>query len=127
MNQSELKKVFKNHPEIKLAYLFGSRATGKVGPLSDYDFAFYLEEEDSSQRFNIRLELMSELSRVFKTDQIDVVILNDLEGPEFKYNIITEGKLLYDIEPYKVVMEPRILGDYFDFHHSLKKYGLTKA
>ena len=35
--------VFGANPGVKLAYFFGSRATGDSGPMSDYDFAVHLE------------------------------------------------------------------------------------
>ena len=127
MDTKKLKTLFKQYPEIKLVYLFGSRANGKVGPLSDYDFAFYLGEKDSGKRFDLRLELITKLSSLLKTEHVDVVILNDAQSPEFKYNIIQEGKLLHQREPFKVIVEPQILEEYFDFYCSLKKYGLTKA
>lgn len=118
--------IFKQYPEVKLAYLFGSRVTGKIGPLSDYDFAVYLDERDAAKRFDIRLKLMSDISMAIKTDDVDLVVLNDLDEPELKYNIISEGILLLEKEPFKVLIEPRILNEYFDFHDLLLRHNLTK-
>lgn len=120
-------RVFTLYPQVKLAYFFGSRARGKEGPLSDYDFAVYLDEKDKNKRFKIRLNLMSKLSQKIETDKIDVVVLNDTESPELKYSIIKEGKLIYEEEPYKVFIEPRIFNEYFDFISGLRRYGLTKT
>src|SRR3989344_440101 len=89
----EIKKlipIFEKYPQAKLVYLFGSRATGKVGPLSDYDFAVYLDEKDFLKRFDIRLQIASELSGALKTDAVDVVVINDLAMPEMKFSIIQE-------------------------------------
>jgi len=122
-----LNSLFLKYPQIKLVYLFGSQASQKTGPLSDYDFAFYLEEKDKKKSFDLKLDLISSLSRILKTDNIDVVILNEVESPELKYNIIKEGKLIYEIEPYRLLVEPRILNDYFDFHYLLLRFNLTKA
>lgn len=124
---NKLKKIFKLYPEIKLVYLFGSQAKGKIGPLSDYDFAVYLEEKDAKKMFEIKLKLMNKLSRLLKTDKVDVTILNTVESPELKYNIIKGGKLIFEKEPYKIILEPKILSEYFDFKSLLSKYGLTKA
>ena len=126
----EVKKLltaFKLYPGIKLVYLFGSQANGKTGPLSDYDFAVYVDEKDPQKRFNLRLEIISEISEVLKTDKINVCLLNDIEDPELKYNIIKEGFLIFEKEPFKVLIEPRILNEYFDFHAILLKHNLTKA
>jgi Nucleotidyltransferase domain. len=122
-----LNNLFLKYPQVKLVYLFGSQVSQKTGPLSDYDFAFYLEEKDKKKLFDLKLDLISSLSRILKTDNIDVVILNEVESPELKYNIIKEGKLIYEIEPYRLLVEPRILNDYFDFHYLLLRFNLTKA
>ncbi len=130
MNNSELKKleiVFQDYSEIKLVYFFGSKAVGKGGPLSDYDFAFYLDEGDRKKMFELKFSLMDRLSRFLKTNNVDVLLLNLVESPELKYNIIKEGKLIYNVEPYKVLVEPKILNEYFDFHSMLLRYSLTKV
>ena len=41
-----LKSFFQSNSQIKLVYLFGSQVSGTTGPLSDYDFAFYIDEKD---------------------------------------------------------------------------------
>ena len=122
-----LVSVFEKYQEVKLVYLFGSRATGKTGPLSDYDFAIYLDEKSSVKRFDIKLKLLAEISLKLKTDNVDLVVLNDTESPELKYNIIKDGILLLQREPFKVVIEPQILSEYFDFHDLLLRYHLTKT
>lgn len=120
------KKIFKKYPQVKLAYLFGSQANGTAGPMSDYDFAIYLNEKNSQKRFDVRLKLMSELSLLLKTDAVDVIVINDTESPDLKYDIIKEGKLLLEKAPYKLLVEPKILNEYFDFNLSLFKNNLTK-
>ena len=106
-------------------YFYGSRAEGKSGPLSDYDFAVYVEAGGKKKRFDIKLDLMAELGRQLKTDYFDVVILNDLENTEMNYLIIAKGKLIFEREPYKVLVEPRILHEYFDYREMLIRNKLT--
>lgn len=130
MQKKDLEKlvaVFNLYSEIKLVYLFGSKATDSDGPLSDYDFAIYLDEKNKKKISKIKLELLDKISRVLKTDNIDVVVLNTVESPELKYNIIKEGKLIFEKEPFKVLIEPKILTEYFDFKTLLLKYNLTKV
>lgn len=122
-----LKNIFKSHPDIKLAYLFGSRASGAEGPLSDYDFAVYFDLKDKGRMSDIRFELLDQLSRELKTDDVDLVVLNLTESPELKYNIIKEGRLIFEEEPYKTIFEPRVLNEYFDFKALLSRHGLTRA
>ena len=127
LRKETIQHIFQQSPQVKLGYLFGSQATGKTGPLSDYDFAVYLEEKDARKRFDLRLRLMDVLGKELGTDKVDVLVLNDIKSPEVKYSIIKEGILLHEQEPYKVLLLPRILNEYFDFMHGLRKYGLTKA
>jgi len=127
LQMDNLKKLFQSKPQIKLVYLFGSQVSQKTGPLSDYDFAFYARENDKKKLFDLKLNLIKELSQLLKTDKIDVVILNEAESPELKYNIIKEGKLIFEKEPYRLLIEPQILNHYFDFHNLLLRYNLTKA
>lgn len=130
MNKEQLenvKAIFKLYPEIKVVYFFGSKATGEDGPLSDYDFAVYLDEKDKKRMFDIKFELFDRLSRLLKTDRVDMVILNLTESPELKYNIIKEGKVIFEEEPFRILLEPKILNEYFDFHYMLSKYNLTQA
>lgn len=126
-NLDDVIEIFNSFQEIKLVYFFGSKANGSDGPLSDYDFAVYLAGGDVKRRFDIKLNLMKELSRALGTDAVDVVILNDTESPELKYGIIRDGRIIYEKEPYRVLAEPRILNDYFDFIYGLRKYNLTKT
>lgn len=127
MKQAQLQIILKKFKNIKLAYLFGSQARGNAGQLSDYDFAVYLDEQNRIKRTDIKLDLMAKLRRTLKTEKIDIVILNDIDQPELKYHIIQDGKLIYQEEPYRLMIEPKILNEYFDFRYTLRQYGLTKA
>lgn len=120
----KIKSIFASYPEVKLAYLFGSRANGQTGPMSDYDFAVYLDEKDAMKRFNTKLTLMSDLGRLLKSDDIDVVILNDIDNPILSYHVISEGRVLYEQEPFKVMIEPGILNQYCDFKQEMIKHNL---
>lgn len=127
MELKKLKRLFEGYSEIKLVYLFGSKAEAKSGPLSDYDFAFYFDEKQCKKMLELKFILIDKISRILKTDKVDIAVLNLLESPELKYNIIKNGKLILEHEPFKVFIEPRILNEYFDFHSMLLRHNLTKA
>lgn len=121
-------KIFESYNKVRLVYLFGSQVKGDIGPLSDYDFAIYFDRKTKKEEmYDLKFLIEDKLSRYFKTDKIDVVILNITESSELKYNIIKDGKIIYEIEPYKVIVEPKILNEYFDFIYFLRKYNLTKS
>ncbi|MDD5621983.1 MAG: nucleotidyltransferase domain-containing protein [Actinomycetota bacterium] len=122
----KLNKIFKQYKSLKLVYLFGSRVTGKTGPLSDYDFAFYIDEEKKKANYTA-LEIEGKISTLLATERVDSVIINYIDAPELKYSIIKDGKIIYEIEPYKLFIEPKILNEYFDFRFLLRKYQLTKT
>lgn len=130
MKQEEMKKikdVFRSYASIKLAYFFGSQVTGEAGPMSDFDFAFFADGIDKKQAFDLKLKLMDEIGLILKTEKIDVVCLNFVESPELKYAVIKDGELILQQEPYKILVEPQIMNEYFDFNSLLKKYNLTKT
>ena len=128
MDLDKIKQIFREISEVKLAYLFGSQATGKTGPLSDYDFAVYLDEELTDfEMFDIKTKLLDRIGRSLKTDKVDVVVLNQTEKPELKYHVIKDGQLIHEEEPYRLLVEPKILNLYFDFMTGLQKNNLTSV
>lgn len=123
----QMRAFVRTYSEIKLAYFFGSRSKQEHGQLSDYDFAFYLDTRNKQRMCKIKIDLIVKISRLLKTDSIDVVILNLTDNPDLKYLIVKEGRLLYEKEPFKVIVEPRIFNEYFDFHMIMARHNLTKA
>ena len=117
--------IFNFYPEIKLVYFFGSRAENHHGPLSDYDFAIFLDAKDKKKMFKIKLELLDKITRALKTDEVDIVILNMLDAPEMKYNIITDGKLIFKKEPFKILTEPSTYATSSSKSHSYPKVSLV--
>lgn len=122
-----INKILKKYPSVKLVYFFGSKATGNDGPLSDFDFAIYIDGPLKNNFQKIKLNLFSDLSLLLETDGIDIVVLNQSQNSELKYSVIKDGKLIYEKEPYRVLIEPKIMNEYFDFRYMLKKYSLTRA
>ncbi len=95
--------------------------------MSDYDFAAYFDGMTTFDIAECQLTIMSELQKALGSDAVDVVVLNTVEAPELKYEIIKNGICIYDIEPYLVLVEPEILNEYFDFYDGLKRFGLTQS
>lgn len=123
----QIRGIFAATPEVKLAYLFGSQATGEAGALSDYDFAVYLDNRHPIETFALRARLQDKLGRALHTEAVDVVVLDQVNSPELKYQVISQGKLLFEREPFRLEAEPKILNEYFDFRTMLRRYGLTRA
>ncbi|HAS84752.1 MAG TPA: nucleotidyltransferase [Candidatus Yonathbacteria bacterium] len=113
--EAKAKAVLEAREEVKLAYFFGSQARSDAGPLSDYDFAVYFGGVSKAEAFNLKLAILNELSRALGTDAVDLVVLDNIDAPELGYQIVSEGRILVDREPYKVIIEPRLMSAYFDF------------
>jgi predicted nucleotidyltransferase len=102
----------KNSSLIKFAYLFGSRAGGKIGPISDYDIAVLFSKAPLP---NLRYELEYKLKKVLMTDRVDLVVLN-YAPIELRYAVIASGTVVYEIS-FAVCVEYEALtlslyGDY---------------
>ncbi|MBX6422340.1 nucleotidyltransferase domain-containing protein [Thermosulfurimonas sp. F29] len=93
--RDRVSEVWEDFPEVRFAYLFGSRAEGKAGPLSDVDIAVYLEPYTHS-RF---LELYAALSRALKLDHLDLLVLNRTHNLILLEEIIRHGLLLFERDP----------------------------
>jgi len=86
---------------VQAAYLFGSRADGRAHRESDVDVAVLLDRErwpGKGERFDFRVALTSELIGALQTNEVDVVVLNDLP-PLFARRIVFEGEPLACSEP----------------------------
>jgi uncharacterized protein len=115
---SRLAEFFKSQEYVELAYLFGSHAKGKSGPLSDLDIGVYLSRKlDKKERFEKRLELIGSLSTLLQTSNLDLVIMND-SPPVLNFEIIKPNCLIFEKDhDLKVEMEVYIMSRYYDRKH----------
>lgn len=118
-----LKTAFQKNGLV-FAYLFGSQATGKATKDSDFDFAVMLSEEvKKNKRFDIRLKLISEISRILKDDKIEVVVLNDTRSLLLKFVIAKEGKIIFEKNhSARVDFELKAMNEYYDYDSFLNSY-----
>ncbi len=99
MDISRLQRYFEDTPGLGVtsAYLFGSHAEGRAHQESDVDVAVLLDRRrypTDRDRFEARIQISTELISVLNTNDVDVVILNDLP-PLFGRRIVYEGKRLF--------------------------------
>lgn len=87
-----VRERFEREADVLVAYLYGSRARGTAGPLSDVDVAVLLRQ--NSDLFQRRLDLIAALAEVVGSDAADVVVLN--EAPvALAYRVLRDGELLF--------------------------------
>jgi hypothetical protein len=111
----KLSRVLKSEPDVAFAYLFGSVAKGRSGPLSDVDVAVYFSSEgDARSRFRRQIQLTSKLSNVLDRDDVDVVRLQDAPL-DLVREIVEHGKLLFcHDDNLRVDFVFRVVRDYLD-------------
>ncbi len=74
-------KYFEQDKDIILVYLFGSYATGRIGPLSDVDIAVLFSYDIlKGEYIDKKLKLIGKISGILHTDEIDLVVLNEAPG-----------------------------------------------
>lgn len=100
-------------------YVFGSRAQGMAGPLSDYDFAVLtkgLDEKRGGETYLAIYDLLSDYCpRTLKNDVIDIVFLQDAPL-ELRFHVIRYGKVLVDADPRaRLCFEEKTTLEYCDF------------
>jgi len=120
--QRQLGNLFKSKGIVS-AYLFGSQAKGKLGPLSDVDIAIQLDASVlSHQRFQFKLHFLDKLTKRLKTDHVDLVLLE--EAPLLlAHRILRDGQLLYcRNQKSRIRNEFRLLTNYLDFQEDLALY-----
>ncbi len=114
----DLIQALKQHSEVVALYSFGSAAKNELKPLSDLDYAILLSGQLSKrQRFEKHLELIGIFNNVFRTDEIDLIILNDA-SLRFCYVILKTGKLLYFRNKDDLIdLRDQVLKYYLDFKY----------
>lgn len=80
---------------ISLCVLFGSQATGKTHPQSDVDLAVWPTEPSTSAQ---KLRWVMELERLLDKD-VSLVIVSPELDPVLGFEIVKNGRLLYQQEP----------------------------
>ena len=90
-------RLVSDHLEIHLIYLFGSAVSGHHHAESDLDVAILIDN-DFYQTMTSDLEyqagLVVQLQRLFETDRVDLVLLNQAT-PLLANQVVTTGTLLY--------------------------------
>jgi hypothetical protein len=109
--------------KVAFAYLFGSQAKGDAGRLSDIDIAVCFDEAiPSAELFDFRLEVLGELTDLFRTDNIDLVVLNEAP-PLLAHRILRDGLLVFSAdERVRFDFELRAMLKYLDWKPYLEKY-----
>jgi len=110
----QLNTILARH-DVVLAYLFGSQARGEAGPLSDVDVAVLLASDAPPERWgDAQLNLIGELTSLFRRDDVDVVVLNRAT-PLLAWEVVRYGHRIYVSSPAaRIDFETKALRDYVE-------------
>ncbi len=115
--ERRLRAVLTRREEVLEAYVFGSQARRRAGPLSDIDVAVYVERDApvTDAPWGYRPQLISELCAALGRSDVDVVVLN--EAPPLLYHrVLRDGlRLLARDLAATTTREAQALSRYFDF------------
>ncbi len=115
-NKDKIRNLF-CRKEVVIAYVFGSFGKKDFSPLSDVDFAVYLDENLSDNKsYDIYLELLNNLISLLG-DNIDLVLMN-LSELLMNFNIIKEGEIIFErSETEKALIESKIISKHLDIDY----------
>jgi predicted nucleotidyltransferase len=120
--EKKLREFFSKVEGVTLAYLFGSTIRREANRLSDIDIAVLFDDTLlQKEAFDLQLELIGELTELLKTNNVDLVILND-SPLLLTYNIIREGIILKSDEPVRVKFETKIMSRYLDERYHIQRH-----
>jgi hypothetical protein len=88
--------AFRDLGEVRLAFLFGSRARGCARPDSDFDIAVLLDPAAAgADRGSTVRRLAGRLGRLVSSALVDLVILNDAPAL-LRHRVLRDGVLLFE-------------------------------
>lgn len=89
---ARIQAIFAQHPEVKKALIYGSRAKGDFKPGSDIDLSLFGE----TLTLRTQLDLMDELDDLLLPWMIDLSIFKLLDHPGLQAHIDRVGQVFYE-------------------------------
>lgn len=119
----DLIEFCKAQDDVVALYLFGSRATGSAGPLSDIDIAILLNEGLGKDTYWDKMTFYwDKANEILHSDEVSFVLLNTAPLT-IQYGVITESKVMYSRdEDTRFFFEEKIIDKYMDFRPVLDEY-----
>ncbi len=121
--QEILKEYFKMHPEVEVAYVFGSLARGRTNPLSDIDIALLIDRDRIKEEiypYGYKADMLADLVQLLKTNDVDLVILDEA-NPLLRHRILYFGKIIYSRDERKrIKFQVDTINKYNDYKYLLK-------
>jgi predicted nucleotidyltransferase len=118
-----LGEVLAAEDDVRLAYLFGSRARGGGRPDSDYDIGVLIDRTAASGDHGaIVRRLAGRLGRIVPSTSIDLVVLNDAP-PLLRHRVLRDGIVLFQRSPEaRVRFALETIREYQDTHIQRERF-----
>lgn len=122
--------ALRSFPDVSAAWLFGSEARQEARPESDVDVALLLRNRKQTALEVVPTlgRIAAQLEQVAPGRRIDLVLI-EAQGPVFQHRALSEGRLVYDVDPQRRV---DFVSDayvrYFDFlptHQLAERHALS--
>ena len=114
-------KILEKHPEIVVAYLFGSAARGEAGRNSDVDIGVLLKKDFKPNRF-YEVKLAKEIEKVTGMKNVEVTILNK-KPISFLNQVLRYGRIVFSRdEKARVRFETDVTKKYIDLKPYFEEY-----
>lgn len=119
----DLIEFCKAQDDVVCLYLFGSRAYGNAGPLSDIDIALLLKEGKGCGIYRDKEDFYwGRVNEILHTDEVSFVLLN-IAPITIQYGVITDSKVLFSRdEEERLSFEESVINLYMDFRPILDCY-----
>jgi uncharacterized protein len=86
---------------VRLAYLFGSQATGHTRADSDVDIAvLFADTVSDPERSRLASDLLGEICQTLSSDCVEIVLLNDC-APLLAFEVVRSGRLLFASDDFE--------------------------
>jgi len=109
--ETKLRSVFCNYPQVKAVYVFGSTVSGRSHAGSDLDLA--VVPGDAGAR-TVRLDILTDLARE-GFENVDLVIL-DTDDIVLTYEALYQNCLVYAVEEFdRGTLYSNTVRKYLDF------------
>ena len=123
--KNTLNGYLQKHPEIEVAYIFGSLSQGKNNALSDIDIVIFTDSQqinNKTYRYGYQAEILTDLIKLLKTNNIDLVILNKA-NTLLKHRVLHHGILIYSKnEREHINFQIDTINKYNDFKQLIKPH-----
>lgn len=99
-----IREIFQKFPEVEMALIFGSRATGNFKNGSDVDIAL----KGVAVNYNTALNISSALNEeTLMPYHFDVLNYNTIQNQDLRSHIDRMGKLIYEGEAATILRDPK--------------------